>query len=123
MALVVVAEVSLFGYGALSFPPTLHGAGILSAGCRAHGKIGEARWGGLRTVRLAEPCDRDPTIPSGALRFEGRTPFHLLKRAHVVAAQSPPLRRASPEVAVGFEPAEREEGPFGRACFRHHLRC
>jgi hypothetical protein len=37
-----------------------------------------------------------------------RTAFHLPKGAHVVTAQSPPLRRASPEVAVGS--AARGEG-------------
>jgi len=81
---------------------------IRSAGCRAHGKVGEARRGGLRTVRLAEPWDRDLPIPTGALRFGRRTAFHLPRGAHVVTAQSPPLRRASPEVAVGS--AARGEG-------------
>jgi hypothetical protein len=80
---------------------------IRSAGCRAHGKVGEARRGGLRAARLAEPCDRDPPIPSGALRFEGRSAGEFGEPSVSRDRLRPPLAsarrgREKPALAAGF---------------------
>jgi hypothetical protein len=76
--------------------------------------MGEARrWracrgsrGGAGSLREGEPwtCSR---LAWWCREFERRR-AEVAKRAHVVIAASPPLRRAFPEVAAGSEPAARD---------------